>query len=316
METKSEDKKAEVRNKILHRIKETNSDNHPKDPVEPSIWSYEELANELGYSKSYIRAIAKDLVVSFVNYGRKYIIWKGHFDELADRYGFISIDGIIFHEKDDTKPVLRYLAKKKDAGILPEEAEEHLGRNCYRALKELAEEELLVRKKVHGKLVYLHPAREDIQKKNRICNKRLKPKVSEETSSDEIIPIEDVTKTLADLQLPDSLGNDDETLSALCIGLVKKFKAADYRELQTMIKLDSRLQGACLMDGDEISSYSTLCRYINDLDTKGLLDLFSKLVEILYDEDIVDGDYLVVDSTHIFAWALLENDHFPSISGM
>ncbi len=296
-------KEKELRNKVLHFVKKTKDDGYPKHPEKPSLWTYKKLHDKTGYSEPYLRSVVGDILISSVNQRRRYVIWKGHFENLADRYGFIDVDGIIFHEKDDTKSVLRHLAKKKDAGILPEEAEKHLGRDCYRPLKELAEEELLVRKKVHGKLVYLHPSREDIQKKNRICNKRLKPKVSEETSSDEIIPIEDVTKTLADLQLPDSLGNDDETLSALCIGLVKKFKAADYRELQTMIKLDSRVQGACLIEDGEIPSYSTLCRYINDLDTKGLLDLFSKLVEMLYDEDIVDGDYLVVDSTHIFAWA-------------
>lgn len=300
---KSKSRKVKVSNKLLHLVKKTDTEEHPKHPDKPKVWTYEELAVELAYSESYIRAISEDLVVSSINNGRKFIIWKGHFEEMADRYGFISFDGIIFHEKDDTKSVLKYLAKKKDAGILPEDVKEQLGRTCYRPLNDLVENGPLVKEKVHNKTVYFHQNRKEIQRKNRICNKRLEPEVLEEPDGKQIIPVEKITKTLTDLQMPNSLGDDRETLSALCTGLVKKFRDADYRKLPTMIKLDSRLKDACLMNDDDVPSYSTLCRHINDLDTKGLLDLFSKLVEILYEEDIVDGEYLVVDSTHIFAWA-------------
>jgi len=303
MTPQSRVRKVNVSNKLLPLIKKTCSDEHPKHPDKPSVWTYEELAEELGYSESYIRAIAEDLVVSSINHGRKYIIWRGHFDELADRYGFINIDGIIFYEKDDTKSVLRYLTKKKDAGILPEDIEERVGRMCYRPLNELVENGPLAKEKIHNKTVYFHESRKEIQRKNRICNKQLKPKAQEEPDGEQIIPIEEVTKTLSNLKKPDSLGEDDQTLSALCIGLVKKFRDADYRKLQTMLELDPRLKDACLLDDDEVPSYSRICRHINDLDTKGLLDLFSHLVEILYKENIVDGEYLVVDSTHIFAWA-------------
>jgi len=75
-------------------------------------------------------------------------------------------DGIaVFHRNEDTKPTLKHLAFTRPSGLTVPEANDLLGRRCYRPLRKLVEQGDVHAADWHDTTVYVHswPSRRDDQ---------------------------------------------------------------------------------------------------------------------------------------------------------
>ncbi len=235
-------------------------------------------------------------VLTPLNYAREFIASRDYVSEHCDRKGFWSKDGKIFHRAGGISEVLHKLIRTP-WGITEAEAEKLTGRECARKLRAMVEAKEAKRACVNGVWVYGRVRRFDFQLKERLTNARVKTSSSSEEPDEVIIPLEEVMKTLNDENL------HSETLVNLTTSLVGLLKSASYRDMESILRLDARVASICGMERASGLDYTTLCKRFGALQEITLKRLFTKLVKGLLQVGVIQGKYLVVDATHLFAWA-------------
>ncbi len=263
----------------------------------------EQLSRMYCKSENHVRKVLSGRVVTSLNHKRQYIASKEWIEKKADRYGFVSKHGRIFHKKGDIDKVLEYLARAIPWGITQAEAREKTGRDCSQVLNELVRTGKLACAKVNGIKVYLHPRRIEIQLKNRVTNKRVCPEPREKDEEDVVLPLEDIITTFNNM-----VDDSGKGLRELCIHIVRYYKQDSYRAMGIRLKLDERIRKICNVKGHEIMDYSTICRHFNQIPFDEVKKIFYLLANELHEEKVITGRYLVIDSTHIFAWANTNKD--------
>ena len=222
-----------------------------------------------------------------------------------DRLGTIRWGKVRFHELNDIREVLLHLAKEITHGITQREAERHVGRSTSEVFQVLVAEGKLVEERFGGEKVYFHPEHiEDQRMRRRTCKViifREEPSAEERT----YIPIEKVLETLEgfDSELLMKLRTERNGLPCLLAHLVQSMRKGNYRWNEQLLNADPRIRGACHFEGDVVPDYTTLCRHFTSMDYGLLKKLFMDVVRDLHGKNIVDGKYLAIDGTHIFAWA-------------
>jgi hypothetical protein len=73
--------------------------------------------------------------------------------------------------------------------------------------------------------------------------------------------------------------------------------------MEKIISLDARIASICGVDRATGLDHTTICKRFGDLQEITLKRLFTRLVKELQQIDVIKGRYLVVDATHLFAWA-------------
>jgi len=256
-----------------------------------------------GRSENHIRKVLAGRVVTSLNHKRQYIASKEWIEKKADRYGFVRKHGRIFHKKGDIDKVLGYLACAIPWGITQAEAREKTSRDCSQPLNELVRTGRLACAKVNGIKIYLHPKRMEIQLKNRVTNRRVCPEPRESDEDDIVLPLEDIITTFNSM-----MGDTMNGLRDLSVHLIRYFKEDTYRGVEIRLKLDERIRRICNIEEYEIMDYSTICRHFNQIPFDEIKKIFCMLVNELQEERVIKGRYLVVDSTHVFAWANTNKD--------
>lgn len=109
----------------------------------------------------YIDQIATtDAFYTSLNHNLKYVASKYVVGHRSTHDGFWRPevdDGLaVFHRNEDTKPTLKHLAFKRPSGLTPPEANDLLGRRCYRPLRQLAEQGEVHAVDWHETTVYTH----------------------------------------------------------------------------------------------------------------------------------------------------------------
>lgn len=265
--------------------------------------TWDVLAKETSRSVNHQRKALKGKVVTSLNYGRRYVMAKAYVKKKTDRHGFFTKHGKIFNWRGNIRKVLLYLAKVIPWGITQRVAKEKTGRDCSEILEKLVSAKRLKCTKVDGIKVYCHPRRFKEQIKTRATNKKLgQEKDPDKPSKEEdvVIPLEDIIGTFEAACKEDQL--DTSSIHKLCALLVMYFKQDTYRAMETRLKHDERIRNICHMEEHETVDFTTLCRYFTQTPFDEVKKIFFSLANRLKDNKVIDGKYLVVDATHIFAW--------------
>ncbi|MBN1540186.1 MAG: hypothetical protein JW939_08595, partial [Candidatus Thermoplasmatota archaeon] len=153
--------------------------------------------------------IKDGILTTSLNYDHNWVILTNTLNMNKDHRGFFrhrikrySRTVVIFHIKRDAKRTLSYLVSKIPWGLSDREAEELLGRDCKRPLREREEKNSIQSRLIKGERIYLNRTKKkaDIRMKERRINpmrskvlQRMKARVKKlfDTHGDNIQSVED-----------------------------------------------------------------------------------------------------------------------------
>ncbi|MGH2668124.1 MAG: transposase, partial [bacterium] len=237
-----------------------------------------------------------------LNQDRGFVTHQAYVEKHCDRLGFLTIRNARFHVKGNAHDALSYLAWKKPGGITAQEANQLLHRDCDRALRSLAEEGQLRAETIPDQVVYLHPKRWRYQAKERLTNPRLAP-AERKPADEQVLNLPDVFTTLRQLQPDVNVPGltPEEAFGLLCAVFTRIHNHDSYRSLERRLDADPRVRTACSLQ--EAPDHVTVWRYQDALEVAQVQALFTRLVRANHGNGITTGRFLVVDATHVWAWA-------------
>jgi hypothetical protein len=150
---------------------------------------------------------------------------------------------------------------------------------------------------INGVWVYGRKRNFSLQLKERMTNNRVKIPSANDDQENDFIPLEEILITLNEENL------HQETYTNLTTSLVMLLKSASNRDMDNILRLDARVRSLCGIENASGLDYTTLCKRFGALQEITLKRLFTKLVRELQQVGTIQGRYLVVDATHLFAWA-------------
>jgi len=263
-------------------------------------------AKTIGMTVEELRRCLGESVITSLNHDREYIVSQRYVSKHCDRKGFWKRAGKVFHIQGGISQVLKHLIRMP-WGLTEPEAENLTGRECGRALRAMVDGNEAKRASINGTWVYGRVRRFDMQLKERLTNGRVKIPSNDEESERVIIPLEEVLKTLNDENLHSG------TLLNLTANLIGLLKSASYRDMESILRLDARIAALCGVECMSGLDHTTLCKRFGALQEVTLKRLFTKLVKELQQVGVIQGRYLVVDATHLFAWASEKTKHDESL---
>lgn len=268
------------------------------------IATREEIQGETGIPSWAINQMINDYLYSSLNHNGKYVASKRTVGHRCDRKGFWITgrddEDIVFHRYGDSRNTLKHLAHRTPWGITPGEAEETLGRPCYRMLNKLCEEGYISRIKLGGVWIYLHSweGKRNLQIKERITNHRVRPEKLG-NGKEEYVFLEEILEDFQEFT-KDKINSIPP--SRIAILLLMYLKDDRFRDVEARLKVSERLRTALGIDYDEVPDYSTIYRDFDRLDSREQMQIIKELVRELMNRGVIEGDYLVVDGTHFLAW--------------
>jgi hypothetical protein len=254
-------------------------------------------ANECGMTPDELRRKLENLVVTSLNCDREYIASRRFISKHCDRKGFWRKGGKVFHVSGSISAVLKQLVTLTPWGLTEAEAEKLTGRECGRMLRAMVEQDKIQRASINAVWVYGRKRNFSQQLKERMTNDRVKIPSADNDRENDFIPLEEILSTLNGENL------HTETLTDLTTSLVMLLKSASYRDMDVILRLDARVRSLCGVKNASGLDYTTLCKRFGALQEITLKRLFTKLVRELQQVGTIQGRYLVVDATHLFAWA-------------
>jgi hypothetical protein len=272
------------------------------------VATFTEIQEETKAPEQVLRRMIKDkILTSSLNYNHIWITTSRLITTNRDHWGFFQrrLDKYsrtipIFHVKRDAKSVLSYLASKKPWGITGKEAEEFLGRDCARPLKDIESENRIQSRILSGEKIYLNRvnAKADLQIKER----KLNPKYAIEIEEDDnvgYIKYEEFCQTFKQVlrEMNEPIPVEEESITAL---LMMLSTSRSLRTMESWINFNDRIQDAIGLK-EEID-HSTLCRHMGQIDENYLKRIFHRIVGKLHDKGVITGKFLVIDATHIYAF--------------
>ena len=269
-----------------------------------------DLIEDTGIADHQYRRMIKDgILTTSLNHDHNWVTLTNTIKENKDHWKFFkhriekySRTIVVFHSKRYAKRTLSYLASKRPWGLSEKEAEELLGRDCKRPLRELENNNSIQSRLVNGERIYLNRINKkaDIQMKERRINPRYK---TDEDDDDEdkvgYIKYEDFCKTFREAinEMDEKCPISDSRISTLLLMFNTNHS---LRTMESWIRFNSRIKEAVNIDWD--MDHSTFCRDMGQIDEGYLKRLFHHLVMKLHDKGIITGRFLVVDATHIYAF--------------
>jgi len=265
-------------------------------------------ARDHGMAAEALRSALGDRVVTSLNHDREYIASRRYVRNHCDQKGFWRRDGWVFHVRGSITNVLKRLVNVTPWGVTEAEAEKLTGRECGRMLRTMVDRNEARRADINGTWVYGRVRNFQIQLKERQTNERVRiPACDDDGSERTTIPLEEVLKTLNDENLRSG------TLTNLTVSLVGLIRSASFRDMETVLRLDTRIRSVCGVENASGLDHTTLCKRFGAIQEATLRRLFTKLVRELQQINVIRGRYLVVDATHLFAWASAKTKHDESL---
>ena len=264
----------------------------------------------------YQRMIKDGILTTSLNHDHNWVTLTSIINKNKDHWGFFkyrikkhSRTILIFHHVRNAKRTLSYLASKRPWGLSEKEAEELLGRDCKRPLRELEKNNSIQSRLVNGERIYLNRIHKkaDLQVKERKINPRYKIDEENEDDKDKVgyIKYEEFCRTFRESvnEMDEKCPISDSRMSTLLLMFNTNHP---LRTMESWIRFNSRIKEAVKIDWD--MDHSTLCRDMGQIDEKYLKKLFHHLVMKLHDKGTITGKYLVVDATHIYAYCNTRKD--------
>lgn len=263
----------------------------------------------------YQRMIKDGILTTSLNHDHNWVTLTSIINKNKDHWKFFkyrikkgSRTILIFHSERNARRTLSYLASKRPWGLSDKEAEELLGRDCRRPLRELDTNNSIQSRLVNGERIYLNRIHKkaDIQVKERRINPRYQTDENED-EEDKVgyIKYEDFCKTFREAvnDMNENCPISDSRMSTLLLMFNTNHS---LRTMESWIRFNSRIKDAVNIDWD--MDHSTFCRDMGQIDEAYLKRLFHHLVMKLHDKGTITGKYLVVDATHIYAFCNTRKD--------
>lgn len=263
------------------------------------------------------RMITDNILTPSLNDGRTWLILTKELDKRADRRGFYthrikkwSRIVAIFNTERTVKATLSFLASRWPWGITLKEANKLSGRDCKLALQQLEKNGEIQSRLCNGERVYVNRQEEkaNLQINHRRTNPKLQRK-EEETKDDkklQVITFEELLDQLRktidklDIEIP-------VPINRLCAILLLFFTNRSFRTVEIWLNHDPRILEAVGMIGRCVD-HTTLSRAFTAISVDVLKSIFHRLILDLHDSGIITGRILVVDATHIYAYANTRKD--------
>ena len=275
------------------------------------VASKAELRRRLDLPDWYITQISSsDAFYTSLTQNGSYVASKHLIGHRSDHEGFwrpeVDDGSAVFHRDESTKDTLKTLVFNRQSGITPAEATHLLERDCYQPLADLAADGEIDRVELDpdDTIVYVHrwPSRREAQ-----LGERRTDRCVELDAPD---PPEDtflLRETLLRVFIQASTDSIDSAPServAAC--LLRQFEGDSFVALETRLRRNHSLQEVLGYESaDDVDDATTLWRALDALTKEELKECLQTLVsEVLATtETDQSGRFLVVDGTHVEAWA-------------
>ncbi|WP_114579566.1 transposase [Saliphagus sp. LR7] len=212
-------------------------------------------------------------------------------------------DGVaVFHRKEDTKSTLKHLAFRRPSGLTPAEANDLLGRRCYRPLRNLAEQQEIHAVDWQNTTLYLHswPSRRDDQLAQR-CTDQPTDVTPGEPTEDGYLYRDELVATFLSVAVSQIQSIPPERAAAL---VLRQFEGDSFDALERRLRRNHSFREALdYVEPEDVPDGTSLWRAFNDLQPDELRDCLQSMCgELLADHDHA-GEFIIIDGTHIAAWA-------------
>jgi len=255
----------------------------------------------------YIDQIATtDAFYTSLNHNGEYVASKYVVGHRSTHDGFWRPevdDGVaVFHRKEDTKPTLKHLAFKRPSGLTPTEANDLLGRRCYRPLRQLADQGEVHAADWQETTVYTHswPSRRDDQLSQRETDHPTDV-TPDDPSEDGYLYRDELVATFLSVAISEIQSIPPERAAAL---VLRQFEGDSFDALERRLRRNHSFRDALdYVEPDDVPDGTSLWRAFDDLHPEELRDCLQSMCgELLADHDHA-GEFVVIDGTHIAAWA-------------
>ena len=255
----------------------------------------------------YIDQIAsEEPFYTSLNHNGRYVASKYVVGHRSTHEGFwrpeVDDDVAVFHRKESTNATLKHLAFNRPSGLTTAEANDLLKRPCYRALANLADHQEVHAPEVNGTTVYTHrwPSRRDTQLSQRETDQP--PAVSPpEPADDGFLYRDELLATFLSVAVSDIQSIPPERAAAL---VLRQFEGDSFEALERRIRRNHSLRKALdyTKPGD-VPDGTSLWRAFDDLEPEELRGCLQSMCSELLAEHDHAGEFIVIDGTHIAAWA-------------
>ena len=212
-------------------------------------------------------------------------------------------DGIaVFHRKEDTKSTLKYLAFNRPSGLTPPEANDLLGRRCYRPLRKLAEQQEIHAVDWQNTTLYLHSwsSRRDGQLSQRQTDQPTDV-TPEEPTEDGYLYRDELVATFLSVAVSQIHSIAPERAAAL---VLRQFEGDSFDALERRLRRNHSFREALdYVEPEDVPDGTSLWRAFNELQPDELRDCLQSMCGELLDDHDHAGEFIIIDGTHIAAWA-------------
>src|SRR6056297_2794257 len=284
-----------------------------KSAVREFLQAHEEVASKDALRAGtdvpawYIDQIAsQDTFYTSLNHHHEYVASKHIVGHRSSHDGFWRPevdDGVaVFHRKETTKATLKHLSFRRPSGLTASEAREILGRQCYRPLRKLAENDEVYAADWNNTTVYTHSwsSRRDDQLSQRQTDQPTDLTPNDD-DADGYLYRDELIATFLSVAISQVQSISPERAAAL---VLRQFEGDSFDALERRLRRNHSFREALdYAEPEDVPDGTSLWRAFDDLQPDELRDcLQSMCSEVLADHDHA-GEFVVIDGTHIAAWA-------------
>jgi transposase len=268
------------------------------------ITTVDAICKEFGFSISTFYRLKGKRLVTSINENSHYVTTSARVKRGRDNTGLYRHGNIIFHTKSDIKEIIVDLIGHSQKGFTEGELYNILDIHCHRKLDYLIENKRLIKIQVGRSSVYFTKRRWKIQFKTRL--EAYNSNVNATDSKELMLSISDLTKILDDLlPLPDEKRAKHEytpltKFKALCTLFALSFNS--YEDMEVCLAGNENIRNSICGDDNRVIDHTTLCYFMGRLTENELTNIFIQLVKECQNYKLINGKYLAVDATHLFAW--------------
>ena len=255
----------------------------------------------------YIDQISsEDSFYTSLNHHGTYVASKHVVGHRATHDGFwrpeVDDGTAVFHRKENTKSTLKHLAFNRPSGLTPSEANNLLGRRCYRPLQKLAEQGEIHAADRQNTTVYIHswPSRRDAQLTQRETDQPTDV-TPDDPAEDAYLYRDELIATFLSVAVSQIQSIPPERAAAL---VLRQFEGDSFDALERRLRRNHSFREALeYVEPAAVPDGTSLWRAFDDLQPDELRDCLQAMCgEVLADHDHA-GEFVVIDGTHIAAWA-------------
>jgi hypothetical protein len=255
----------------------------------------------------YIDQIAtEDAFYTSLNHDGKYVASKHIVGRRSTHDWFWKPevdDGIaVFHREETTKATLKHLAFRRPSGLTAPEANDLLGRRCYRPLQQLAEQGEIYAADRRDTTVYVHswPSLRDDQLTQRETDQPTDV-TPDDPAEDDYLYRDELVATFLSVAISEIQSIPPERAAAL---VLRQFEGDSFDALERRLRRNHSFREALeYVEPEDVPDGTSLWRAFDDLQPEELRNCLQSMCgELLADHEHA-GEFVVIDGTHIAAWA-------------